>query len=111
MLTWSSINLESYVSKINREMKTLELLLRRITDLCTYRIDAVLKEMGQMLLCELPEHEAWTIDQFLNRTESVCSMASIQLELKSKQVEKATNELIETMMTYQVLKKRKSRKA
>lgn len=33
------------------------------------RIDAVLKEMGQTLLCELPDQTAWTVEQFLSRTE------------------------------------------
>lgn len=102
MLTWSSINLDSYVSQITREMQKLELLISRINDLCTYRIDVVLKEMGGTLLCELPDYTAWSVDQFLNRTEAVCNSAASQLELKSKQVEKATNELIEMMMSYEV---------
>ena len=68
MLTWSSINLDSYVSQITREMQKLELLITRINDLCTYRIDVVLKEMGQSLLCELPDYTAWSVDQFLNRS-------------------------------------------
>ena len=102
MLTWSSINLDSYVNQINREMRKLELLIKRINDLCTYRIDAVLKEMGQTLLCELPDQTAWSVDFFLARTETVCNTASVQLQLKSMQVEKATNELIEIIMSYEV---------
>ena len=35
----------------------------------TRRIDSVLKEMGQTSLCELPDQTAWTIEQFLSRTE------------------------------------------
>ena len=34
--------------------------------------------------------------------QSVCNTAAVQLELKSKQVEKATNELIDMMMSYPV---------
>ena len=34
-----------------------------------FRIDAVLKDMGQTLLCELPDQTAWTVEQFLSRTE------------------------------------------
>ena len=47
MLTWSSINLDSYVNQINREMRKLELLINRINDLCTYRYGAVMV-MGSM---------------------------------------------------------------
>ena len=57
------------MTKINKEMRKLELLICRINDLCTYRIEAVLKEMGLTMLCELPDQTAWTVDQFLNRTE------------------------------------------
>ena len=106
MLTWSSINLDSYVSQITREMSKLELLINRINDLCIYRIDAVLKDMGQTLLCELPDHTAWSVDHFLARTEIVCNTAAVQLQLKSRQVEKATNELIEIMMCYEVNKRK-----
>ena len=42
MLTWSSINLDSYVNQINREMRKLELLINRINDLCTYRYGVVI---------------------------------------------------------------------
>ena len=34
-----------------------------------FRIDAVLKDMGQTLLCELPDQTAWSVEQFLSRTE------------------------------------------
>ena len=102
MLTWSSISLDDYVSKALEEMNELELLIERINNLCTYRIDAVLKEMGKTLLCELPHQAAWTVDEFLSRTEAVCISAGLALNTKSKQIEKATTELIDMIMTYKV---------
>ena len=102
MLTWSSISLDDYVSKALEEMNELELLIERINNLCTYRIDAVLKEMGKTLLCELPHQAAWAVDEFLSRTEAVCISAGLALNTKSKQIEKATTELIDMIMTYKV---------
>ena len=47
----------------------LELLMDRASDLCQFRINAVLKEMSEAQLCELPEDEPWTTEQFLKRTQ------------------------------------------
>ena len=41
----------------------------RASDLCQFRINAVLKEMSEAQLCELPEDEPWTTEQFLKRTQ------------------------------------------
>ena len=47
----------------------LELLMTRAGDLVEFRIDAVLKEMAKTTLCELPEDDPWTVEQFLDRTQ------------------------------------------
>ncbi len=47
----------------------LELLMDRANDLCQFRINAVLFEMSTTTLCELPEDEPWTIEQFLQNTQ------------------------------------------
>lgn len=43
--------------------------MTRAGDLVEFRIDAVLKEMAKTTLCELPEDEPWTVEQFLERTQ------------------------------------------
>ena len=51
------------------ETGELELLMDRANELCEFRINSVLTEMSNIMLCELPEDEPWTIDNFLQRTQ------------------------------------------
>jgi dynein heavy chain len=44
-------------------------MLDRANDLITYRIDAVLDEIATMSLCDLPDDEPITPDEFLHNTE------------------------------------------
>jgi dynein heavy chain len=44
-------------------------MLDRANDLITYRIDAVLDEIATMNLCDLPEDEPVTPEEFLQNTE------------------------------------------
>ena len=46
----------------------------RANDLVEFRIDAVLHEMSTTTLCELPDEEPWTVDEFLEKTQVVISL-------------------------------------
>jgi dynein heavy chain len=44
-------------------------MLERVNDLITYRIDAVLDEITRMSLCDLPDDEPITPEEFLQHTQ------------------------------------------
>ncbi len=50
-------------------MDEFDLMLDRANDLITYRIDAVLDEIATMSLCDLPEDEPITPEEFLHNTQ------------------------------------------
>lgn len=68
-LTWTSLMISSYVSRVYEALHDLELLMDRANDLVAFRIDAVLQEMSSMILCELPEEEPWSAEYFLEKTQ------------------------------------------
>ena len=70
-LTWSSLNIASFVQSIHKGLHSLELLIDRACDIRTYRIENVLKDMSCVPLCELPDNEPWTIQEFVNKTKVV----------------------------------------
>ena len=43
----------------------------RANDLVEFRIDSVLKDMSNTVLCELPGEEPWTVEHFIENTQ-VC---------------------------------------
>ena len=68
-LTWTSITIDSYVSNVHASLAELDLLVKRSNDIVEFRIDAVLHEISTTMLCELPEEEPWTPEDFLERTQ------------------------------------------
>ena len=69
MLNWTSLSLDVYMDSVYDALKGLELLIDRANDLVKFRIEAVLQEMSNTLLCELPSDAPWTVERFLKNTE------------------------------------------
>ncbi len=68
-LTWTSLNINHFVESVYTSLDDLELLMNRANDLVEFRIDAVLCEMSNASLCELPDEEPWSVDEFLDKTQ------------------------------------------
>ncbi|CAH3041642.1 unnamed protein product [Pocillopora meandrina] len=98
MLNWTSLSLDVYMDSVYDAFKELELLIDRANDLVKFRIEAVLQEMSNTLLCELPSDAPWTVERFLKNTEDLCKRGSELLESKSARVEEAANELITMLL-------------
>ena len=47
------------------------MLVDRVNDLIEFRIDAVLEEMSSTPLCQLPQEEPLTCDEFLQMTKVI----------------------------------------
>ena len=69
MLNWTSLSLDAYMDSVYQALKEVELLIDRANDLVKFRIEAVLQEMSNTPLCELPSDAPWTIEKFLKNTE------------------------------------------
>lgn len=77
MLNWTSLSLDTYMDSVYESLKELELLIDRANDLVKFRIEAVLQEMSNTPLCELPSDGPWTIEKFLKNTEVSSSLFAI----------------------------------
>ena len=69
MLRWTSLNIGAFVDSVNVSLKNLELLIDRSKDILEVRIEAVLKDVQTTLLCDLPENDPWTMEEFISRTQ------------------------------------------
>lgn len=82
MLNWTSLSLDVYMDSVYDAFKELELLIDRANDLVKFRIEAVLQEMSNTLLCELPSDAPWTVERFLKNTEvSKCEKCEVKRAL------------------------------
>ncbi|CAF0837526.1 unnamed protein product [Adineta steineri] len=96
-LTWASLTIDDYINTVTSSLDEFELMLDRANDLITFRIDSVLNEISTMSLCDLPEDEAITPENFLQQTQNLCSQASKQIQMKSHNVEDAVLEVIDLL--------------
>ena len=68
-LTWTSLNITNYIENVYASLAELELMMDRANDLVEFRIDAVLHDMSNATLCELPDEDPWTMAEFLDKTQ------------------------------------------
>ena len=54
---------------MHKSLKELELIIDRARDVLELQIEGELKVIQSSQLCELPDNEPWTVDEFLKRTE------------------------------------------
>ncbi|CAJ1061772.1 dynein axonemal heavy chain 5 isoform X1 [Xyrichtys novacula] len=99
-LNWTSLNIDKYLSCIDKALVDLELLMDRVNDLVEFRIDAVLQEMSSSTLCVLPEDEPVTCEDFVQTTRDLCIRQAQSLHTKSSLVEEAANELINMLLEF-----------
>ncbi|XP_052816057.1 dynein axonemal heavy chain 5-like isoform X6 [Mya arenaria] len=97
-LSWTSLNIQEYLQTVYKRLEELELLMVRANELTEFRIDAVLKEMAATTLCQLPQEEPWTVEEFLDNTQNLCNKGANILQTKSLVVEEAATELIEMLL-------------
>ncbi|XP_067366741.1 dynein axonemal heavy chain 5 isoform X3 [Channa argus] len=99
-LNWTSLNIDKYLSRIDKALDDLELLIDRVNDLVEFRINAVLQEMSACTLCILPEDEPVTCEEFVQTTKDLCLRQAQKLHTKSSLVEEAANELINMLLEF-----------
>ena len=98
LLRWTSLNLGSFVESVHAALREHDLLIDRVNSIHENRIQVALGNMLNVPLCELPATETITVEEFLSRTSSLCSEASIALDTRSQTAEKAVEELIDLLL-------------
>ncbi|XP_046898543.1 dynein axonemal heavy chain 5 isoform X2 [Hypomesus transpacificus] len=99
-LSWTSLNIDKYLLRINTALEHLELLIDRVNDLVEFRIDAVLQDMSGAVLCVLPD-DPLSCEEFVQTTKELCIRGAQSLHTKSTLVEEAANELINMLLDFQ----------
>lgn len=93
VLTWSSMNLDHYVSSARSALRNVELLIDAVNDICKLRVEQAFDDILAVQLCELPDGEPWTIEQFVTRTQELCTAGCAVLESRSLLAETASEEV------------------
>lgn len=71
MLTWTSLNLNSYIESVYDTLREFELLIDRANDIKEFRIEKVFADISKTVFCELPTDQPWTMEYFSDRTQVI----------------------------------------
>ncbi|KAJ1563094.1 Dynein heavy chain 5, axonemal [Cladochytrium tenue] len=94
-LTWTSLNLEQYLHANHRQQAKLEELVDKLLDIQECRIFHNIRKIAELSLCDVPtEGDQWTVETFLERTESRCVSVLQTINNRSNLIESAARDLI-----------------
>ena len=68
-LKWNSLDINSYTESVSTALQKFELLIRRASNIMTVRIDKEMVNCASLVLCELPDADPWTTEEFLCHTK------------------------------------------
>ncbi len=69
LLRWTSLNLDHFAETVISALEEFELLVARANDLLTIQIEGGLADITSTLICDLPDTEPWTTEEFISRIQ------------------------------------------
>ncbi len=101
-LTWTSMNIDSYLEHVHNGLKRLEQLIINVNDIIENRVESNLKQVSKVTLVSLPENESkpFTLDQFVTLQEEFIKGRTQYLVSKNVEVEHAVDDLLYTILKY-----------
>ncbi|KAL5262750.1 hypothetical protein ACHWQZ_G008223 [Mnemiopsis leidyi] len=85
IMSWTSMNLDSYTKNIYVELNNLEKVMRRVRDMHDVQLESVLASISASPLVEIPQDDVYAVDEFLDmferETKAKCTKLARQMEL------------------------------
>ena len=99
-LTWTSMNIDAYISHIHGGLKKLQELVSNINDIIENRIEKNLKVVSKTLLIDLPENTSFTVSDFVLMQQNHITAQSSFLQGKNTEIESAVDDLVQKIVSY-----------
>ena len=96
-LTWTSMNIDTYLASVQAAIKKLDDLVTNVNDIVQNRIQANLKLVSSTLLVNLFD-DHFSLDQFVSVQEKHIRQQSEIMDVKNKEVEAASDDVINTIV-------------
>lgn len=93
-LTWTSMNIDSYINHVHSGLQKLDALVNNINDIIENRIEKNLKIVSKTLLVKLPDTSSITVSEFVDLQHVHVSLQSSLLQDKNTEIELAVDDLV-----------------
>ena len=107
-LTWTSMNIDAYISNVHMGLKKLQELVSNINDIIEHRIEKNFKVVSKTLLIDLPNNKAFTVSDFVSMQQSHIFERSNLLQGKNTEIENAVEDLVSIISAYDFKSPRES---
>ncbi|KAL5105018.1 hypothetical protein TcWFU_009077 [Taenia crassiceps] len=97
-ITWNSLQIENFIRNVELALDKFEFVVKQTKDSLDCRINVLLAEMSTALPLDLSNCRALSVEAFLQDLTAILSATTAGLNMKSKLVESAVNELVKTLM-------------
>ena len=101
-LTWTSMNVTTFVEHVKTELARLGDLIDSINDIIENRIENMLKAVSKSLLVSVPAGKTFHPEDFVDTQEEFIDDLSIKLQGYNMQIESAVEDLVNIVMAYQL---------
>ena len=101
-LTWTSMNIDSFVEHVSQGLGRFEELVRNVNDIVENRVEKSLKEVSKSLLVDLPKGVSFTLDDFVEKQENCVGIVVKTLQDQNMRVEGAVEDLIHVIRSYPI---------
>ena len=100
-LSWTSMNLDSYLKSVWESLAQLEQLICGVNDIMESLVDENLKLVSRVLLAELPEdNRLVSLDDFVDIQERHVRRTTEWLVAKNQETEEAVNDMLGTIVAF-----------
>ncbi len=100
LLTWQSMNIDGYLTRIHVSLMKLEELVAKINDVVQNRVEANIRYVRRTRLVDLPDDQSFTLEQFVSLQEKMTKKKMVLLDQKNLEVENAVNDLISVIKNF-----------
>lgn len=102
-LTWTSMNIESYISNVYNSLIKLEQLILNVNDIIENRIENNIKLISRVVLVDLPDDsKPLSLEQFVEKQRDSTIERTKLLKSKNLEIERAVDDLIATIRSYEL---------
>ena len=101
-LTWTSMNVTTFVEHVKIELARLGDLIDSINDIIENRIENMLKAVSKSLLVNVPAGKTFHPEDFVDTQEEFIDDLSVKLQGYNMQIESAVEDLVTIVMGYQL---------
>jgi len=97
-LTWMSLNIDVYCNRLTEGIQRLEDTVVKVNGITENRMQHNLNLISKTLLVHLPDNESFSLEQFVRLQEQYIKEQSEFIDVKNKEVEAASNDVINVVI-------------